>query len=192
MSHSPFHVEDQFYKYAIEHENDPYPEQKLLPSCPHYRRSNNMCLLYNSGYQVCLSFKCRFYKKDLRRDTDCTKCAYYVEGKCRHVNGGENTSVYVASYCCYFRGEEQGQKFHYIRNQISLSLLREKIITTEKAIARQKKYLVGVDKELQKTAMSEEDRKYLETKTCKLKKNLLQKEKELLNLKQAYTKIQSK
>ena len=117
MANSPFHVETGAYKYAIEHELDGYPV-KGTPVICEWRRKQ-LCTLWNSGFQKCSAFKCKFLHHHLRNNYVCSQCAYGK--KCVHADRkvpfGEQD---VASYCCFFLNEKiDKDRYHIIKNEIN-------------------------------------------------------------------------
>ena len=84
MHSSPFHVETNQYKYAVENEV-PSIKKKIAYDCPNYIVSSGFCRLWNSGGDgLCKEFKCKYYRKSLQCQQICNDCAYSFKGKCEH------------------------------------------------------------------------------------------------------------
>ena len=110
LSGSPFHVENMFYKYAIENESNDcrFPHKK--PNCAYFKINGNACSLFNSGFQTCAAYKCRYLQQVHRRDKTCNQCAYYFRKQCAHSKGKRTTDPSIASYCCFFNDNPEKVK----------------------------------------------------------------------------------
>lgn len=117
MSSSPFHVENQFYKYAIEHEYELAVCKKSKPTCAHFVTKGGKCSFPLSGYDLCNSIQCKYNCKSLRRKESCENCAYYLLKRCHHKKGDGNKDTTFATFCCFFKGPAD-KKYRQIRQEL--------------------------------------------------------------------------
>ena len=105
MHGSPFHVETSRYKYAVEHEVEPYPFSKQRPNCTYYINTNHSCSLWNSGFSQCNSHKCPYLRDGLRRHGTCLECAFFYNEVCYNNHKPTKTTVSEAeaAFCCILR-----------------------------------------------------------------------------------------
>lgn len=138
LSGSPFHVENQFYKYAIENETSDCRFSTNALNCEYCNLTSEICMLYNSGMKKCCPFKCKYLHHELRRKNTCTQCAYFFRGECRNAKCKGNKNIEVASYCCCFNNDEK--KYSSIQKKIELELISLEIAEIQKTIAHKEKY----------------------------------------------------
>ena len=143
MHGSPFHVENQFYKYAVEHESG-CDFQSVKPQCEYYSSGAGICKKWNAYHgQRCRYFECRLHKKESQRKFSCTACAYFYSKKCFNskcpINERKNND---APFYRYFLNEKTNpQKYTLVKTKIEyLSLTAEKK-ALEDGIKSKKKYI---------------------------------------------------
>lgn len=162
LSGSPFHIEDVFYKYAVEKENDDYRFTHEKTQCPYIKIKGNVCGLFNSGHKICAVHKCRFFQQSQRRSQTCDQCAYFYGGHCVHKKGQRTDDPTIASYCCFF--DDDPQKVKQVQSSIWIAVLRNEVEICNATIKRSEKYIRKAEKELASNKVSAEDRVYLKNK----------------------------
>lgn len=186
---SPFHIESRQYKYAIEHEVEPFPVRPTYADCPYLDR-NRLCSLWNSGNLTCNGHKCAFAKNGLRRSCSCEKCAFFFMGSCFEAHKPLRDTVVgsEAEYCTYFIGEEDDPKRYrkiqflckrYYFTSLVKSIERQ-IQSKDKYVAQAKAALISRKKSeetvrfyTEKIASKEEERKQLTEHLKAYKKKLI-------------------
>lgn len=190
LSGSPFHVENMFYKYAIEHESEDckFPVQK--PNCQFHVLKGNVCGLCNSGYQTCTPHKCKYYQVSLRRKATCSQCAYHFHGRCAHGKCRKTENIQTAEYCCYFNGDPLLTR--KVQKQLSIVSLQKQIEKAELAIKRSRKYIKEAEREISLSRTREEDRVYLKNKIIVRQKRIQEFEQQLVVLNSKLKQMQKR
>lgn len=104
-------------------EPTPYTAKSLnRVRCHYFNVIGGKCQLWNSGFQHCCGFKCKYHnpeKRNTHSNTTCLRCAYYYQNKCRHDDAITETNLLMAQYCCYYQSEEnQSTIYERIRSQV--------------------------------------------------------------------------
>jgi|GEM_PF-5403955 len=182
LSGSPFHVENMFYKYAIENESNDcrFPHKK--PNCAYFKINGNAYSLFNSGFQTCAAYKCRYLQQVHRRDKTCNQCAYYFRKQCAHSKGKRTTDPSIASYCCFFN--DNPEKVKQVQNSVTIVALRSEIEKCKTSIKRSKKYINEAEKELASPKVRADDLNYLRDKIASRQSRIQAFEKRLSLLSQ--------
>lgn len=140
MHSCPFHIESSKYKYAIEHEVP--VDTKEYIDCPYISKGQNVCTKWNSGYNACMSHKCKEFK--LKKQVSCSLCAYIFQKRCLHPrNPNKNTNnPKEGQFCCYCITEADNPLvYQKIHQQIILNDINRRIKKLERAIRKKQQYL---------------------------------------------------
>ena len=191
MHGSPCHVETSRYKYAVEHEVEPYPFSKQRPNCTYYINTNHSCSLWNSGFSQCNSHKCPYLQDGLRRHGTCLECAFFYNEVCYNNHKPTKTTVSEAeaAFCCFFICEAHNrQQFRYIRSACERYYFTCVAKNLEKQIQSKNKYISQAKKELQSKKLHEADVDFL---TEKIAGKQAERQQLLIDLKSCNDKIAS-
>ena len=143
MHGSPFHVETQFYKYAVEHDGIDNIKSEN-PKCEYWTPGSGVCKKWNvANGKLCKHFVCHFYKTEMRRKNICAQCAFCYNLKCKHPKCPTDEPVSDdASFCYYFIGKRDDEKkFVYIRSCLERIALTEEKLYIERSIRKKNKYI---------------------------------------------------
>ena len=143
MHGSPFHVENQFYKYAVEHDGVDNIKSEH-PNCEYWTPGSSVCKKWNvANGKLCKHFVCRFYKTETRRKNICAQCAFCYNLKCKHPKRPpKEPETNDASFCYYFLGKKDDEKkFNYIRTCLERIALTEEKRNLHSSINSKYKYI---------------------------------------------------
>lgn len=180
LSGSPFQIENQFRKYAIEHESYDCHFGNDKPNCKYFQLSSNGCSLYNSGLKQCAPHKCKYHRHELRRKNTCNQCAFFFGNKCYYKFGRGNTNPLAAAYCCFFN--DNAHDYPVIQKKIEIALISKDIERCQKAISCSRKYIRQAQCELKSPKTREEDISYLRAKIDTRLERISSKQEEIANL----------
>ena len=173
---APFHTESHQYKYAIENENKGYEVKHELPACKYFNIATKKCSLWNSGQDLCASYKCGYYREELQKDRTCNECAYCWNKKCVHKrcsHKNSNKKLHDASYCSYFISEAMSsEKYNRIRQKIQIASNKAYAAKLHKRIESKKSAIRSFTKQLKAEDLSDAEQKYLNQKIEAFKHDL--------------------
>lgn len=162
MHGSPFHVENQFYKYAVEHDGVDKIKSEH-PNCEYWTPGSSVCKKWNvANGKLCKHFVCRFYKTETRRKNICAQCAFCYNLNCKHPKRPpKEPETDDASFCYYFFGKKDDEKkFNYIRTCLERISLTEEKHYIERSISKKNKYIRQATKALQDVKQGSELHKF--------------------------------
>lgn len=151
MHSSPFHVENQFYKYAVEHDGVDNIKSDN-PKCEYWTPGSGVCKKWNvANGKLCKHFVCRFYKTETRRKNVCAQCAFCYNLKCKHPKRPpKEPETNDASFCYYFLGKKDDEKkFVYIRTCLERIALTEEKKRLRSGVKSKNKYIRKAKEALQ-------------------------------------------
>jgi len=147
MHGSPFHVESEFYKYAVEHENEGLPIQHESVKCGY--RNKFLCELWNSSFGSCQSHRCLYIKRKSLPPKNCVECAFYNNGCCHGKAPAKKEKTRVATYCCFYVSEaDNPEKYARIRAIIRRIKLSNAIEEAKTQLIRKNKVKRQFEKQL--------------------------------------------
>lgn len=172
MHGSPFHVENQFYKYAVEHDGVDNVKADN-PKCEYWTPGSSVCKKWNvANGKLCKHFVCRYYRAETRRKNICAQCAFCYNLKCKHpTRPPKEPDTDDASFCYFYIGRKDDEKkFTYIRTCLErIALTEEKNYLTQ-SIRKKNKYIRQATKSLQDAEKDSELHKFY---TDKIKAKLV-------------------